>query len=172
MLGFPLWIPQPIDAAPVPSRFGMAALDVARRELGQGESRHDNDGADVRRFAKMDRSPGNWCAAFVSYCLEEGATHGLGRPLPLERSHGARQLWKRCGKAGAFVAHPLPGDVVCWWRVSLTDWRGHVGLVSRVEDGGHAFWSIEGNKGRFPSRVREFGHELGEHQLLGFARLP
>lgn len=171
MFGFPLWIPHAIDGAPVPSRFGMAALVIARRELGQGESGRDNDGADVRRFAKMDRSPGNWCAAFVSYCLEEGAVHQLGLPLPIERSHGARQLWKRCGKAGAFVSHPLPGDVACWWRVSLTDWRGHVGLVSWSSGDGE-FRCFEGNRGRFPSRVREFGHELGEHQLLGFARLP
>ena len=172
MLGFPLWIPHPVDASPVPSRFGLAALEVARGELGKGEEGRDNDGRQVRRYARLDRSPGNWCAAFVSYCLEEGATHRLCRPLPIERSHGARQLWKRCGRAGAFVRYPELGDIVCWWRVSLTDWRGHVGIVSRVEDGGHAFWSIEGNRGRFPSRVREFGHELGEPRLLGFARLP
>jgi hypothetical protein len=170
MFGFPFYVPHAVDLAPVPSRFGLAALVVARREIGKGEAGRDNDGPDVQRFARLSRSPGNWCAAFVSWCLEEGAMRELCLPCPVERSHGARQLWKRCGKAGAFVVTPLPGDIACWWRISLTDWRGHVGLVSRVED--TAFWSIEGNRGRFPSRVREFGHELGEPQLLGFARLP
>ena len=170
MFGFPLLIPQPIEASPTPSRFGLAALAVARHELGNGESGRDNDGPDVRRYGA---SPGaNWCAAFVSYCLERGALDELCRPLPIERSNAARTLWKRCGRAGAFVTHPLPGDVACWWRVSLTDWRGHVGLVSVVKDGGHFFECAEGNKGRFPSRVREYGHELGEPRLLGFARLP
>jgi hypothetical protein len=172
MFGLPLFIPAAVDAPPTPSRFGLAALVVARGELGHlaGESGRDNDGPDVRRYGAQ---PGaNWCAALVSYCLQEGATRELCRPLPVERSNAARTLWKRCGRAGAFVKYPLPGDVVCWWRVSLIDWRGHVGLVSRVEDGGHAFWSVEGNRGRFPSRVREYGHEFGEPRLLGFARLP
>ena len=154
-----------------PSRLALDALLIARGELGRGESGENNAGEDVFRYRRMsgvDRpwnGDGPWCAAFVSYCFNR-AGEGV---LPFKPSWGAKQLWKRIGKAGAFVETPQPGDVVCWDRGVAGSWAGHVGIVSSTESG--AFHSIEGNRGRCPSKVRDYLHELGENRLLKFARI-
>jgi hypothetical protein len=150
------------------SQIGLAALDVARQEIGHGEVGRNNAGPDLDRY-RAGGPGGPWCAAFVSHCLEQGARQ-IGATLPLRRSHGARTLFARCVAAGERVEDPRPGDVVLWSRGAANSWTGHVGIVSRVENRG--FWSVEGNRGAFPSRVREYGHECGEANLIGFARLP
>lgn len=157
------------EAAPIQTSLARRVVDYAREELGRGESHRDNDGADVRRYARTMTSPGNWCAAFVCWCIEEAAK-SLHLAPPVRRTHGAKALWRAVLAAGGRAELPMPGDVVCWHRGPVGAWTGHVGIVSRVD--GEAFWSIEGNRGRYPSKVREFGHELGEDRLLGFARLP
>ena len=82
--------------------------------------------------------------------------HATGHPSP---------------KVGEFIERPQPGSLVCWDRGKRGDWAGHIGIVSRVGDGG-IFWSIEGNRGGFPAKVDEFKHVTGEGRLMGFAKIP
>jgi hypothetical protein len=66
---------------------------------------------------------------------------------------------------------PRPGDVVTWWRGTYSGWQGHIGIVEGFADG--IVTTIEGNRGRYPSRVGRFRYVLGRiDRLLGFARLP
>lgn len=158
-----------------PSVFGMAALEVALGELGQGETTGQNEGSDLDKY--RGRGPGGpWCAAFVYWCIlrawstaYEPSWGVASGPCPIARTHSARRLFARVAAAGSRVTEPLPGDVVLWSR-GTAGWQGHVGIVASVTAG--AFESVEGNRGGFPSKVRRYQHELGEDRLIGFARLP
>jgi hypothetical protein len=86
------------------------------------------------------------------------------------RSHSAKALFRNCLRVGARVEAPAPGDIVLWHRGAAGARTGHIGIVSRPREGS-LFYSIEGNRGGFPSKVREYPHEVGEALLLGFCRL-
>lgn len=169
----PLRPPRLHPALEAPSELGFAARDIAAGEVGHGETLGNNRGPDVSRYRGVpfhqDTSRGSWCAWFASWCIAEGANL-IGVECPIERTGGAKKLFRRCVRAGRRVSEPLPGDVVCWHRGKAGSWMGHVGIVSRVA--GSSFWVYEGNRGKFPSRVQEYRHELDEAGLIGFARLP
>ena len=159
----------PPEPLPGPTTlYAAAVLKVATQNIGRGESLGNNSGPDLDAYRKGGAG-GAWCAAFVSHCLEHGAK-GVEMPCPVTRSHRAKKLFKNALAVGTRVERPRPGDVVLWHRGAKGAATGHIGIVSRVE--GNAFWSIQGNKGAFPSKVREYGSEIGEALLLGFARLP
>ena len=152
-------------AAFMPSPAHRSLLAVAKGEIGKGESGANNSGAAVAKYRNGGKGKGPWCAAFVSWCIEHSDVAGK-----VKRSHGAKRLFRRVVRAGAFTDDdPLPGDIVCWHRGKKGSWKGHIGIVSRVE--GSTFWAIEGNRGRFPSKVAEYRHELDEAMLIGFARV-
>lgn len=144
-----------------------AVLVMARSQLGLGEEGGDNKGPEVDKY-RHGKTRGAWCAYFVSWCIEQ-ACEKLVRPMPIKPSGSARVLFRRIAEAGTSVSVPLTGAVACWSRGAGNTWKGHIGLVSRVD--GNQFWSIEGNRGRYPSKVREYNHEVGEAKLLGFAIL-
>jgi hypothetical protein len=154
-----------VDRAPNRS-LALLALVHAQRELEAGareEPPGSNAGPWVHKYT--EGGTGAWCAAFVSWCYLQAAGP---TPLPFEVSRGAKRLYRRVGACGTFQGTPRPGDVVCWQRGARGSWKGHVGIVSRVD--GEVFWSIEGNVGRV-GQVAEFRHEVGEGRLIGFARV-
>ena len=166
------WVPREAPALNPPSRLGLAALEVARHEIGRGETGANNRGPDVARYRRGVDDGQPWCAAFVSYCLEEAALHLGLATCPVARSHAAKRLWRHCAAAGLAVEHPREGDLALWHRGIAGARTGHIGLVSRADRLSSLFWAIEGNKGAPPASVREFDHALGEGGLLGFARPP
>ena len=61
----------------------------------------------------------------------------------------------------------LPGDIVVWWRESVSSWKGHVGFVHHADQG--KIFTIEGNKS---ARVEGFDYSIvGMEKLLGFVRI-
>lgn len=157
-----------------PSSVGRAALAVARGELGRGEYGGNNKGSDIDRYRGGQGGSGAWCAAFVSYCLEQGARNAGAREY-VKRSHGARRLFRRCIAAGTRVDidRIQEGDIVCWKRGPDDSWKGHIGIVSdaKRDNGKTVAWSyIAGNEGPYPARVME--HVGHTRRLVGFARLP
>lgn len=168
-------LPKPALALPAPfaSAYAMEVLGCAEREVGHGEHGANNVGPDLDRY-RTDlhgrMGPGGaWCSAFVSHCLEQAAQR-LSEPCPVQRSHNAKRLFLNACEVGTRVASPAEGDLVCWHRGAAGASTGHIGIVSRVD--GNAFWSVQGNKGSYPSKVREYLSELGEANLIGFVRLP
>jgi hypothetical protein len=144
-----------------------AILHYAEGELGKGEEFANNQGPTISKYFGADRTA-PWCAAFASWVLVQ-SYKAVGRILPFEVSYSARRLAKNAARAGCWTTAPEPGALVLWSR-GQKRWQGHIGLVSKVIDES-AFETIEGNKGRYPSRVRRYVHELGEPRLLGFVRL-
>jgi hypothetical protein len=155
------------------SPLGQRALEVAIREIGNGEEGGNNSGPQVAKYHGIqdDGDPdddGSWCASFVSWCFEEAARE-LGVSLPFERSGGAKQLFRNITSTGEVVSKALPGDVVLWDRGEPGSWQGHIGIVEHVEGG--LLHTLEGNVGAFPARVRRMTHDLKvQTRLEGFGR--
>lgn len=151
-----------------PGDYSIQVLKVAKGEQGHGEESLNNEGPRITLY--RNGGPGGaWCAAFVAHCLEEAARN-MAVPCPVKRSHGAKKLFANAVQAGYAVRRPLPGDLVLWHRGARDAATGHIGICSaRAQDG--MFLAIEGNRGAYPSKVREFAHELGEANLLGFCRI-
>lgn len=153
------------------SNLGIAAVEWARGEIGQGERGGNNLGVEQYRGGIPGKGP--WCAAFVSTAFEAAASR-LGKAVPFKRSHGARKLFRRAVQAGMRVdlQDIQPGDIVLWSR-GKSAWQGHVGIVSGVtyNKAGRVtgFHYIAGNEGPYPARVGEF--EGKKRRLIGFARV-
>jgi hypothetical protein len=158
-----------------PSRVGLAALGVARSELGNGESGGNNVGPDVERYRAGHGGNGAWCAAFVYFCID-AAFGELGHRNPIKRTHSARRLFGRVASTGSLVdlVDIQPGDIVLWARGRTRSGKGHIGIVSEVihnSAGAIVAWHyIAGNEGRTPALVSEHnGHS--RRRRIGFARL-
>ena len=158
-----------------PSMLGLAALEFARGEIGNGETTGNNRGEHIDVYRGEIGGHGAWCAAFVSWCLVE-ASKKTRINLGLKPSNGARKLFRRAVKRGMLVCIDdiKPGDIVLWSRgkTPATRWQAHIGIVSEVErdDDKVLSWRyIAGNEGRFPAKVHE--HKGHSRRLVGFARV-
>jgi len=159
------------------SELGLLALSIAIENIGNGEEGGNNSGPFVemlhgKEFDGNDDDDGAWCASFASWCFEQACDRRLDLiELPFKRSGGAKTLWKNIGNAGSFPTDPAPGDVVCWDRGKRGSWQGHIGFVERIEDG--ILYTVEGNVGSYPSKVKRFMHELSlQDRMEGYGRAP
>jgi hypothetical protein len=158
------------------SALGRAALAAAIDEIkiGAGEVGGDNLGPSVKKYlAPASLSEGNpWCASFVSWCYLQ-AVGGDITAMPFPYSPGARNLLAKAKAKGWVQApgaayQPVPGDIVVWWRVTLSSWMGHAGLVHSLQDG--MLYTIEGNKS---PKVQGFSYVFSRmDKLLGFIHVP
>ncbi len=154
------------------------ALEIALRELGNGESEGNNRGEDVDRFRRVGGvggvgGNGAWCAAFVSYCYRLAAAE-LHIALPFETSSGAKRLVKNIVRGGGKAIQPLPwnmaaarGAVICWHRgLGPLDWRGHVGIVQAYNGATDTLDVIEGNHGALVARYPYTGEQWRKRLYL------
>lgn len=133
----------------------------ARAELGRGEARCDNCGADIKRYGLREGQ--SWCAGFVSYVLQK-------ENPSFPRFHSARDFYRWGKENHKLTKKPAPGDLIVFWRGNRNSWQGHVGIVERVESG--RIHTIEGNTGTFPSFVKRVSYPADKiPQLLGFVRV-
>lgn len=64
-----------------------------------------------------------WCSAFINW---------VAKKLKLTKSNELNaRSWLTIGEA---VKSPKMGDIVVFWRVKKTDWRGHVGIFIRQDE--------------------------------------
>ena len=141
---------------------GLAALRIAQNEIGNGEEGRNNRGFHINRY-RRGRTPiagGAWCATFIHYCLEE-AWCGLRKRMkhfPFTYTAGANKLSMQLQKHGKLVEFDSmqPGDIL------LFDRRGgkHINIVaevgrSEITGDVNSYTTIDGNKGAFPSVVKE-----------------
>ena len=145
---------------------------VAAEELGAGEDPElgNNRGAQVWKYTRA-RTSGAWCAAFVCWVFEIAADR-CGMMVPFARTHSARRLYHRVGKAGRYSLVPVVGAVACWDRGLYP--RAHCGIVTVAPRDGRTFETIEGNVGslkRTRGQVARFDRHTVDDRLLGFAVL-
>jgi len=168
-------LPSAIDFTKMPTaggtHKGRAALAAAIGELKANarEIGGENRGPFVEKYLNGLVAQGNpWCAGFVSWCFAQTPN---GIPFPY--SVRARNILdtfrkKNWAQRPGEGFEPAPGDIVVWWRESLSSGKGHIGLVHQVKDG--YLYTIEGNRS---SRVQGFSYVLSRmDKLLGFGRVP
>lgn len=156
------------------------ALEVAFDEhrKGAGESGGNNQGPFVAKYHRstediLEVKQWSWCAAFVSFCFRNGAA-AIKKEMPFKYSGGAQNILKQFQAKGwgyrISDTDPQPGDIVVWKRGSAS-WMGHIGIVYDYKDG--ILYTIEGNRGRYPSKVAKYSYVLSSMEsLFGFGRIP
>ena len=156
------------------SLLARTALEFAIAELneGAGEQGGNNKGPWVKKYLQpTGLAEGNsWCAAFVSWCFFQAAG-GSRRDMPFKYSAGARNIYNQLKKNGlvynSSTSVPEAGDIVTWWRVSMTSGFGHIGIVHHCDQG--YLYTIEGNKA---ANVAGFSYvKTRLDRLLGYARV-
>jgi len=76
-----------------------------------------------------------WCSCFINW---------LAWMVKAEMSGKLdARSWLKVGKS---VSNPRIGDVVVYWRESITSWKGHVGLFMGYTRDGHIY-TLGGNQG-------------------------
>lgn len=145
-------------------------LAIARTQLGYHESNRNfivcEDGI-VRgwtRYGALSGTPyEDWCAMFVSFCLEYAEIPAADYP----RDSGCESWRKAMDALGAFESRqsgyePQPGDLVFFNRDEERD-ADHMGIIESVGAG----WInvIEGNS---ESQVRTQGYALNDDQIIGY----
>ncbi len=106
-----------------PAVLDYAWLKTAKADIGIKEIKGELHNPKVLQYAKdagvfgISDDETSWCALFTNAHLERSGNPGT-------KSAVARsfETW------GKPVKKPKPGDVAVFWRVSPTDWRGHVGF--------------------------------------------
>lgn len=171
---------------PEPLSLGLAALELARTQLGVSERSGKNDGPAVAAYfeACTRRTNGkeaptgwatgwDWCAAFASWCGHRAA--GDGQP-PHGRRIAVWELVRDAREAGAWEdvadwgAGPRPGDLVIWRRSGDPRTTGQTGHVSRcVSWDGKRLVTIGGNE---ENRVREADVSADLARAVGVIRYP
>lgn len=141
------------------------ALEDAKAARGETIGQNRGDYCDSL-FTVQGRKPrgGSWCAAAVSYWYVRGAAK-VGVTMPFEPHVGAKRLARNIAKAGEKLdinkRRPHRGMAICWHRHGAGDWRGHIGIVLNYDPSTDTLWTIEGNRGVYPSKVRRFMYPQG-----------
>jgi hypothetical protein len=159
---------------PAPMSFTATILEVAREEIGQGETVRNNVGPRLDDYRGFRGGDGAWCASFASWVFIEAARR-LGATFPPAEDknwsryrHVAKRLHQLVARYGEAVTTPQPGDLMTLDRGKVGSWQGHSIIVEEVRDG--VVHTIEGNVGTFPAKVRRFRHDITHERLEGFAR--
>lgn len=157
----------------------LEALYVATSNIGFGESGANNEGGLLVAIGCPIGEGREWCAYLMNYCYRKAAQRlKVVCPFRLHRRPGvlessAKRLVKNLAAFGSHYTDPMlarPGDLVCWGKANPLDWRGHVGMVERVDPDG-ILHTIEGNVGRYPAKVKRLVHDVRKERLYMFASL-
>ena len=133
-------------------------IEIAQQEIGKGEISKNNYGSHVRKYLKGKEGL-SWCAGFVSYTLEKSG-------VKFKYSLGARDLFGQFERTN----DPKSGDLILFWRDNISSWKGHIGIIEKVDD--IYIYTIEGNVGIYPAEVRRFKYDKNKvPKLIGYAKI-
>lgn len=102
---------------------------------------------------QKDDSKLAWCSVFMNQVADEAGVELSGKL-------NARS-WLEIGTP---TEEPKPGDIVIYWRSSISSWKGHVGIFIR-EDDTH-IWTLGGNQSNSVNITK-----YSKSRLLGY-RMP
>ena len=136
-------------------------ITLATAEIGNGEIGKNNAGKYVKRYNQGLEAA--WCAGFVSYILKQANFTGLDYSL------STKAIYNQAKEKNRVTLTPKVGYLIVFWRDNPKSWKGHVGIISKIDD--TFLYSVEGNKRAFPSRVKEFKYNKNNiPQLLGYIK--
>lgn len=129
---------------------------IASKEIGITEVPGRKHNPRVLEYhattGKFSDDETSWCGSFVSWCLKQAGLSTIGA-----EGAGARN-WL---KYGVPTVNPKKGDIVVFWRVSISSWQGHVAFYSH-EDKNYVY-VLGGNQS---GKVKISAYPKG--QLLGY----
>jgi hypothetical protein len=134
-----------------------ATVNFALTQDGVEEDpRGSNSGPIVSGYLRYVNQPdGNaWCAAFVSFCVNQGA-FGLGVHPEFKKSAGAMRLLEL--NPDLKIDQP---EANCIFVIDHGKGKGHTGFVRFLNEDG-SFMTIEGNSNDDGSRE---GYKVCQHQ--------
>ena len=149
-------------------------LAIAETQLGYRESQKNyvvldgsNETKGYTRYGAWYGIPyGDWCAMFVSFCLDYAGVEDY--PLDCNCPSWINALTELEMYQTPDVYTPVPGDVIFFdWNENLVS--DHVGLVKEVDLEKGELITIEGNNG---NTVAEHTYKLDDTDLLGYGILP
>jgi len=142
--------------------YGNDLVKIAISHLGNGEEGGNNKGKWVKLYNRGLEAP--WCAGFVSYVMKEVDIDGLGYSL------SAKDLYNRGRSLGYGKEKPRTGDLICFYRDNPKSWKGHIGIVEKVDE--EYIYTIEANKGNYPAKVARYKYKKDNvPKLLGYIRV-
>ena len=165
-------------SVPLSGEWDRDLLKIAETQLGYTESQRnfdavlneDGEGYTLKgwtRYGAWYGIPyGDWCAMFISFCLNYADIPESAIPYDCATTTWIDSLSARGMYAPAGSYDPKPGDLIFF------DWEGdglsdHVGIVWAVNPG--SITTIEGN--HTPS-VELFDYDLSDGHIQGYGILP
>jgi len=149
-------------------------LAIAETQIGYRESQKNyvvlddsNETKGYTRYGAWYGIPyGDWCAMFVSFCLDYAGVEEY--PLDCNCPSWINTLTELEMYQTPDVYTPIPGDLIFFdWNENLVS--DHVGLVKEVDLEKGELITIEGNNG---NTVAEHTYKLDDTDLLGYGILP
>lgn len=136
-------------------------IRIAVSQLGEKEIAGPDDNPNIVKYAKEagfewvndDETP--WCSIFINWCAIKAELKGSGKA-------NARS-WLL---VGAKTDSPEPGDIVVFWRGSVSSWKGHVGIFFGFSKDQSRVYCLGGNQG---NQVSISGYPV--NSVLGYRRL-
>ncbi|MEO0404527.1 MAG: TIGR02594 family protein [Bacteroidota bacterium] len=136
-------------------------LNVAMHEAGTAEARGSISNERILQYAQesgftnYDSDSIPWCSVFMNW---------VALKSDVERTKKANaRSWLHVGTP---INQPEPGDVVIFWRESISSWKGHVGLFVGFSQDLKRIYCLGGNQNDQVS-ISAYGAD----RLLGFRRL-
>ena len=152
-------------------------LTVAQTQLGYKESTRnyevlpDESIRGYTRYGEWYGIPyGDWCAMFVSFCLEYAQVDSMplsARVIPWIEELTELQLYH---KRDNYT--PKPGDLI-FFDWNQNDSCDHVGLVAEIiEETEHELARIKTLEGNSSNRVQYVYYDLSDESIMGYSELP
>lgn len=147
-------------------------LAIARTQLGYVESTRNyivlEDGETIKGYSRYGAwygDPyGDWCAMFVSFCLDYAGVEDM--PLDANCQNWINALTEAGLYTAAAEAEPQPGDIV-FFDYECNGISDHVGIVETVT--AEEITTIEGNS---VNRVQRVTYARGSAAICGYGHLP
>lgn len=149
-------------------------LAVAKTQLGYVESQRNYIVNDADRHKGYTRYGawygcpyGDWCAMFVSFCLNFAGIPASAMPREASCPRWVNALRERDMYVDASDYTPVPGDLIFFnFHGKGAD---HVGIVYEVDEENGRLVALEGNSG---DQVRYVRYDLNDGDILGYGILP
>ena len=136
-------------------------VNLATAEIGNGEIKQNNAGQYVKLYNKDLEAA--WCAGFVSYILQQANFTAFDYSL------SAKAIYNQAKLKNRITLTPKVGYLIVFWRNNPKAWTGHIGIVENVNQ--DYLYTIEGNKGSFPAKVKRFKYRRNDiPKLLGYIK--
>lgn len=119
----------------------MDILKIAASQLGVKEIKGTEDNPQILAYAQETSITGinndeiPWCSTFVNWCAKKAR-------LPISGKVNARS-WINVGST---TKHPIPGDIVVFWRERFDSWKGHVGIFLGFNHDASSVFCLGGNQ--------------------------